>query len=320
MDPRTPGRLLLPAAVAAALCTGPAAGAHAPTAGPVAVVRHEVGLTPLLDRLIREYWTPARMAAAAPPVPALPQRPERRRASAPLQRDRAPAVTGALWTRGGAVARGTGKVFYTVAGRDHVCSAATVHSANRDVVITAAHCARPPGGRADNWIFVPGYRDGDGPHGGFTARRMFVPREWSRDPGGPAGGDHDVALVALAPAAGRHVVDVAGGQRLAFGGPGDRRTHVFGYPASGRYDGERLAYCSGVPALSRRDATAGRGLRCDLTRGASGGPWLTGFDPATGRGAITSISSFKFADDQATMYGPPFGPSVRHAYEQAQHA
>ncbi|MFI6521202.1 trypsin-like serine peptidase [Spirillospora sp. NPDC050679] len=320
MDLRTPGRPLLTAALTAALCTGPVTGAHASATGPAAVVPHEVGLTPPLDRLIRGHWTPARMAAADAPVRVPSHRPDRRRASAPFQRERTAAVTGALWTRGGAVARGTGRVFYTVAGRDHVCSAATVRSANRDVVVTAAHCVRPPGGWADNWIFVPGYRDGDGPHGGFTARRMFVPREWSRDPGGPAGGDHDVAMVALAPAAGRHVADVAGGLPLAFGGPGHRRTHVFGYPAAGRYDGERLAYCSGVPALSRRGATAGRGLRCDLTRGASGGPWLTGFDPATGRGAITSISSFKFADDQATMYGPPFGPSVRHAYEQAQHA
>ncbi|WP_067482268.1 trypsin-like serine peptidase [Actinomadura hibisca] len=308
MDLRTTGRLLLPAALTVAICTGPGAGAHASAPGPTGVTGHDVGLTPLLDGLIRRYWTPARMATASAPAPV------------PAPAPPARAVVGGLWARGGAVARTTGKVFYTVTGRDHVCSASTVRSANRDVVITAAHCVRPARGWATNWIFVPGYRDGNAPYGGFTARRMFVTAEWLRDPGGPVGGDHDVALVVLAPAAGRHVMDVVGGQRLAFDGPGGRRTHAFGYPTLTPYNGERLAYCSGDPARPRRGDTTGRGLRCDLSRGASGGPWLTGFDPATGEGVITSVSSFKFADDQTVLYGPPFGASVRRVYERAQRA
>jgi hypothetical protein len=57
-----------------------------------------------------------------------------------------------------------------------------------------------------------------------------------------------------------------------------------------------------------------------MTQGSSGGAWLSGFDPATGTGVITSVSSFKYADDGGTMYGPYFGATVRKLYEQAQHS
>jgi hypothetical protein len=55
-----------------------------------------------------------------------------------------------------------------------------------------------------------------------------------------------------------------------------------------------------------------------MTQGSSGGPWLTDFDPATGAGTFTSVSSFKYADDSGTMYGPYFGDAVRSLYDKAQ--
>ncbi|MEU5878274.1 hypothetical protein [Spirillospora sp. NPDC047279] len=295
MAPRPFGLLLVPAVVAAAAVSpGSAAGAGWSTADQVVrVVTHDVPFDADLDRRVRLYWTPGRMTAT----------------------ERGAAGTGALWTGGGLVARTTGKVFFSIGGRDFLCSASTVRSANKDVVVTAGHCVKAGRGAwAENWIFVPGYRDGGGPYGGFTARRMFTPDPWSQ----AGDGDYDVAMVAVAPSDGRHVVDLVGGQRIAFGGPGGRRTHAFGYPSAGGYGGERLAYCDGRPARDPRDETTGQGLRCDLTKGSSGGPWLTGFDPAAGTGVVTSVSSFKFADDQRTMYGPRFGEAVRRIYQRAQ--
>ncbi|WP_243772511.1 trypsin-like serine peptidase [Actinomadura barringtoniae] len=284
---RTAGVIGPAAVVVIAVSPSSAAGARPPVAEPAV---HSVQAT---AARIRAYWTPERRAAAAA------------------------GQAGALWTGGGAVARTTGKVFFTIGGRDFLCSGSTVRSANRDVVVTAGHCVKDgKGAWADNWIFVPGYRDGDSPYGGYTARRMFTPDQWSEH----ADGDFDVAMVAVAQADGRHVVDVAGGQRLAFGGPREAHTHAFGYPASGRWNGKRLAYCDGTPAPDRHAGTTGRGLRCDLTTGSSGGPWLTGLDPATGLGTVVSVNSFKYADDHATMYGPHFGDAVRRAYDQAQNA
>ncbi|MFI0450587.1 trypsin-like serine peptidase [Actinomadura sp. 6N118] len=289
MAPRSIGFLL----VTAALAMPPGSAADAGASAAVRVVTHDVPLDPDLERHVRRYWTPERMTATA-----------------------ARSTTGSRWMSYGQVGRTTGKVFFSIGGRDFLCSASTVRSANKDVVVTAGHCVKAGRGAwAENWIFVPGYRDGTGPFGGFTARRMFTPDPWSQ--GGD--GDYDVAMVAVAPSGGRHVVDLTGGQHIAFGGP-DGRSFAFGYPSTGAYDGERLAYCGGRPTADPRGETTGHGLRCDLTRGASGGPWLSGFDPATGTGVVTSVSSFKFADDHGTMYGPRFGDAVRRIYERAQNS
>src|SRR5690606_30088993 len=102
----------------------------------------------------------------------------------------------------GTVGATTGRVFLTLHGRDFVCSASSVHAANRDLVVTAAHCVKDGTGTwARNWTFVPGYDEGRRPYGAFTARRAFVTTRWSR--GGDD--DHDVAMVAVNTAGGRHL-------------------------------------------------------------------------------------------------------------------
>lgn len=224
------------------------------------------------------------------------------------------AVTmGALWP--GAALSTVGRVFFSMNGQDFLCSAATVRSTNRDLVVTSGHCAKNGSGAwAENWVFVPAYRDGGGPHGGFTARRMFVPDQWSTG----ADDGYDVAMVALAPSGGRHVADVVGFNEIAFGRPRGQQVHTFGYPSYDRYDGSRLAYCSGRPTDDPYGETRAQGLRCDLTQGSSGGPWMSGFDPATGRGTIVSVSSFKYADEDRVMYGPYFGDAIRRLYARAE--
>ncbi|WP_433326624.1 trypsin-like serine peptidase [Spirillospora sp. CA-294931] len=332
-------RTLVPV-IATTLATGAAAGALAPEPGSPPPAAPDLAARAVLTSpdAVRRYWTPGRMRAAertakptvthaeraawmrarrgvAEAEPAA--RSERRLRATRTSGARAGASGGALWTGGGVVARTTGKVFFTIGGRDSLCSAGTVRSANRDVVVTAAHCVKPPGqGWAENWIFVPGYRDGASPYGGFTARRIFAPDQWTRD----GNGDFDVAFVALSPADGRHVVDAVGGLPITFGGPDGQPAHAFGYPSAAPYNGERLAYCDGRPARDPNAATAGRGLRCDMTRGSSGGPWLTGFDPSTGGGTVASVSSFKYANDGGTLYGPRFGDAVRRLYERARTA
>src|SRR5258708_13911741 len=127
-------------------------------------------------------------------------------------------------------------------------------------------------------------------------------------------------MVALGTVDGRHAIDVVGAQKIAFDQPRGRQAYVFGYPATGRYDGEQLDYCSGRPRDDPRGLTDSQGLRCDMTQGSSGGAWLSKFNPATGTGVITSVSSFKYADDSVPNYGPYFGAAVHKLYDQAQHS
>ncbi|GAA0953540.1 hypothetical protein GCM10009560_76480 [Nonomuraea longicatena] len=185
-------------------------------------------------------------------------------------------------------------------------------------MVTAGHCVKDGAGEwAANWTFVPGYRAGGGrPYGTYTARRMFVAAPWSR-----SGDDsYDVGMVALNTSSGRHVADVVGTQEIAFN-PG-RGGHVygFGYPADPPYDGEQLVYCAGRLRDDPYGQTRDQGLACGMTAGSSGGPWLSRFDPATGKGLITSVSSFKYSDDRRTMYGPYLGDSAKALFTTAERA
>lgn len=321
-----PIALIVPAVSAVLAMFGGPATSH-PAPGVTAVTDHLIAAGP--DATLR-YWTVERMRRALIPRRPRPMRgrvpsdpgpatgtPVTIPGSAPVPQSARHGVEtpGALWTARGAVRATTGKVFFTIGGADYVCSAGTVSSANHDLVATAGHCAQDATGTwARNWIYVPGYDQGQRPYGAFAARHMYVPSAWSAH----ADENYDVALVALSPSAGRHVADVVGAQGIAFDQPRGSLVYGFGYPAGGHYDGERLTYCSGRTYPDSHKITKDEGLRCDMTEGSSGGPWLTRFDAGTGTGVVTSVSSFKYADDPATMYGPYFGNAVRHMYDRAE--
>ncbi|WP_165977536.1 trypsin-like serine peptidase [Nonomuraea diastatica] len=328
--------------------TGPGTGpaSVAPQAG---IVEHVAARTPADQQRVLDYWTPQRMAKALPiellglvtsgkgllsdltggrVLPALTgqtagQAVPGRTARTAVPRHHAAAApsastVGTRWGSGGLVARTTGRVFLTVAGADFVCSASTVKSANKDLVVTAGHCVKDGAGEwAANWTFVPGYGSGGkAPFGQYTARRMFVPDPWSR-----SGDDnYDVGMVALATSRGRHVADVVGTQEIAFNAPRGGQAYGFGYPADPPYDGGHLVYCAGRLRNDPHGQTRDQGLGCAMTAGSSGGPWMTTFNAATGRGTITSLSSFKYSDDQRTMYGPYFGDAAKALYTMAGRA
>ncbi|RCG32447.1 hypothetical protein DQ384_02775 [Sphaerisporangium album] len=320
-------------------------------AGPLrssGVVEHAAARTPAERRRVLGYWTARRMARALPagllgpvstlgalasgavprgaplrlasaptflgPPPGVPSRPGDRRMGATGARV---GVTGARWAAGGAVTRTTGRVFLTMRGVDYVCSAGAVRSRNLDVVVTAGHCVKDGVGVwAENWTFVPGYESGRRPYGVFTARRVFVPEAWSQ-----RGDDsHDLAMVALNPSERGHLNEVVGGQDIGFNQPRGLRAFGFGFPADPPFDGEHLVYCSGGLHGDPHNQTKDQGMRCDLTAGSSGGPWLSSFDSATGQGVVTSVSSFKYSDDPGTMYGPYFGDEARRLFDTAERA
>jgi V8-like Glu-specific endopeptidase len=251
--------------------------------------------------------------------------------------DEAPAAVagGAAWlagdtagrglrlVHGGPVAAAVGKVFFTLAAKDFVCSGALVRSRHADVVLTAAHCVRNGRGQwAASWTFVPGYDDGTDPYGQYTARRFFVSPRWT----GPQTGSerYDVAFVQVTP------VTADGARTLRAGAPaglpirfGASQTaaapspaYVFGYPALPPYTGQYANYCAGRATAS---ATRPGSVRtsCGMTAGDSGGPWLAGFSPLAGTGTITAVTAYKLSGNMRTLYGTVLGPSARALYLSA---
>ncbi len=318
-------------ALACAAGTGAAGRPGAGGAGGAVAAQATAGVAPQAAAV--RYWTPSRMAAAADAGSRLRQL--ARKSSPVPQAATAPWLTGDTagqglrWTHGGAVAAAVGKVFFTLAGEDYACSGALVGGKHPDVVLTAAHCVSSGPGRggaaqwATNWVFVPGFADGLPPYGEYTARRFFVSPDWT----GPAGGreQYDAAFVQVAAAtlhgaSGPWVsgtaqpppglpVEFAAGQDAA----PPSRSYVFGYPAQAPYSGLYLSYCAGPAVASSGSARTS----CGMTAGDSGGPWLAGFSPRAGSGAVFAVSTYKVSGNPRVLYGAVLGPQARALYERA---
>lgn len=318
------------AALACLTAAGPAYGAGPSAATPPAAAGYEpagaVRQAAADDggesREVLDYWTPRRMAEAAPLVPALngiaggvlPDGGTPGATGATAPQAAAGSSTGDPWREGGQVTRTTGKVFLTMNGRDFTCSASVVSADNRDTVITAGHCLKDGSGPwADKWVFVPGYANGENPYGRYTARQMFVAPQWADGPDD----SYDFGMAVLNRSGGEHVQDRVGAQPIAFGTEPADPSYSFGYPATGRFEGRRLHYCSGRPVDDNGGTTA-NGMACGMTEGSSGGPWLSGFDSESGKGTVVSVISFKYADDARTQYGPFLGEAARRLYDRAR--
>ncbi|WP_449060885.1 trypsin-like serine peptidase [Planomonospora algeriensis] len=243
----------------------------------------------------------------------------------------------------GAVPVTVGKVFFRIGGKDYWCSASSVASANRNLVATAAHCAYDAkmGRPAEYWIFIPGYDRGETPYGIYVGHSLNLHESFV----GKGDYDYDYAFVTVhdgfrwkpGKSAGSYEMetvgsleDNVGGQGLVFKrGPG-RYTFAFGYPAAPYLDGtkpfngQELKSCDG---LTRRQAAPARlveygvALKCGFTAGASGGPWLIGYDTRSALGYLNGVNSFAWDTDVDKRYdlisSPYFSLSTYVVYRYA---
>ncbi|MFH8405954.1 trypsin-like serine peptidase [Streptomyces sp. NPDC018019] len=220
---------------------------------------------------------------------------------------------GAPWTGGGAVTNTAGRVFFTYQGRTASCSGNAVTSANKSTVITAGHCVKLNGAWHSDWIFVPGYHDGQAPYGKWAASKTLATPQWTAS----EDINYDVGAAVVAPLNGQRLTDVVGGQGLAFNTGYNKPMYAFGYPAAAPYDGSKLIYCSGNTIKDPLFSTD-HGMSCNMTGGSSGGPWFTRFDEATGTGLQSSVNSFGYTFLPNRMFGPYFGADAENLYNQAQ--
>jgi len=282
---------------------------------------------------VAQYWTAERMRSAVPVEPergrpsidsriAVPERgaPGHVNAAAPsaLQQTAlrissrlgATAQDWAAWYR--PPGSTSGKVFFTGDdGVNRVCSGSTVNSGGKNVVFTAGHCVHGGGaGRRyfTNWAFVPGYRDGARPYGTWSARQLWSLNGWTNS----GNRTYDIgAAVMNIDAAGRRIVNVVGGQGIEWNYPLSQFMYQFGYPSRTPFNGERLQLCTGTTYSDGGH----QGIQCNMTEGASGGPWLDDFDGTFGR--LDSVNSWVFWDSNGNRYkwnGPYFGDGAHNLY------
>lgn len=236
-----------------------------------------------------------------------------------------PALAADRWT--GGTASTVGRIIWDAGnGQLGYCSGAIVDAPNGSVVATAAHCLRTPdhpSPPADAW-FVPAYDHGLSSYqrDGWRITAHHTPEEWDVSREMPAILPHDYAFVTVEEKDGRTIQERHGANRLAFEPvPEGEDVQVLGYPAVEPYDGESLRYCAGVTTVLREgqaEAANAGGLlleNCDLTAGSSGGPWLTGFDPATESGTVVAVMSV--GSGRGHVVGRPFPATARTLLERA---
>ncbi|MEU3773520.1 peptidase [Streptomyces sp. NPDC032472] len=222
---------------------------------------------------------------------------------------------GGAWTGGGAVVKTSGRVFFTFGDRTASCSGDSITSANGSTVITAGHCVKYQGTWHTNWIFVPGYDDGNAPYGQWSATKTFATDQWAAS----EDMNMDVGLAVVAPLNGQKLSQAVGAQGILFNGGYNKKMYSFGFPAAAPYDGKKLIYCSGSTGKDFL-LTKDHSLACNMTGGSSGGPWFQDFNEATGLGTQVSVNSFGYNFLPNRMFGPYFGNEAKAAYDKAQNS
>ncbi|MGW7824104.1 trypsin-like serine peptidase [Streptomyces puniciscabiei] len=262
--------------------------------------------------------------------------------------DRTKAGNGAVWGNG--PIDSIGRLFTTITEidpwgnlqhRDISCTATVVSdpaNPSHSVVATANHCVAsypyyknndprqgPDWSRPvwnTNLYFVPGYRDGAAPHGGFTIKTVIASHGYTY------GGDvsQDFAMLAMNPTADGHSIAEVGTQKIAFNAPrAGRFAYDFGYTAVGGQEpwktGQLLGYCAGEvahesdPSLSQLF-----GIPCEMDKGSSGGPTLVDFDPVTETGTVIGVNSLESStpDGEYTIDHTPLDDTARQEYALAK--
>ncbi|MFC5720796.1 trypsin-like serine peptidase [Streptomyces gamaensis] len=315
-------------------CVTPAVADPAPDDG---VLEHAGARTAADRQRVQDYWTAEKMkmvtrAGDAPD-------PVGKDADDLPGQDRTRPSSGAVWGGGGLVRKTVGRLFMTsyfkdesgkLQADDRSCTGTVVEGTAGSTVVTAAHCVLS-GDRGDqavwdtNVYFVPGYRDGAKPLGGFTVNTTFIPADYKEklSPGS------DVAMLAMNPAAdGRKISEITGTQKIRFGaqrGQG-QFTYDFGYSAEGYgkeepwRTGQLLGYCAGPAAKDDTHPEWNHwGVRCDMYRGSSGGPHFVDFDAKSGSGTVVGVNSNMNRKDGKTFeFAAPLGEAARKLYLRAQ--
>lgn len=300
------------ALVACGLLAVPAAANAAPPSVPPGIDQHAV---PAAEAAAAAgYWTSERMRAAVPADVLLAGK----SASTPASEVAAGApVTYGKPVQGGDIqpmataetpVPNIGKVFFTLNGRNYVCSGNSVSASNGSLVATAAHCVHAGKGKyATNWVFVPAYQNGAAPYGQWAATKLTAPTQWTK------GGDisYDTAFAKVGTLNGRTLSATVGGTAIAFNQARGLAYEAFGYPAAAPFTGQTLQSCAGTASPDPYGQTQSQGIPCDMTGGSSGGPWFLG------SGAQNSVNSFGYNNIPNVMFGPYYGSVAQQTYATA---
>jgi hypothetical protein len=250
-------------------------------------------------------------------------------------------ISNAAWTAGGAVQTAAGRIYFEMPANSkrkspwngYVCSGTVIDdaTANRSVILTAAHCVYDDVNKAfaRNVLFIPDQADTSGsgtdlncnndPLGCWTPAFGVVDSNWTNatfpdnipwdyayyvveDSGAHAGPGStsalDVAAGTLPVSFQEPYIDDGepGGTSIDF-------THALGYSYS---EDPNLMYCA--EDMTTEGAYNWWLASCGLSGGSSGGPWTQPMDTSLGTGPVISVNSWGYTTSPG-MAGPKLSGS-----------
>jgi V8-like Glu-specific endopeptidase len=267
------------------------------------------------------YWTPERMAAAKDLDFARPEGAGKAETSV-IKPDGpsgsvAPAAPSIAVDRAGIQLNeslAVGKVYFSTPWGGSSCSASTVASGKRRLVVSAGHCVHSGAGGVwySNWMFVPQYRSGNRPWGSFVAQNLTTRTAWITS--SSYSEDMSIAIMNNGGNWGLKVVDTVGGHGLRWNwGYGPFMT-ALGYPQN-LGGGEIQWYCQSGTWHAHDEVIR---MTCPMTYGSSGGPWLQEYNDANGYGYINSVVSHGDNPGNGEFDGPYFDNDIKSLYDFAE--
>lgn len=286
-------------------------------------------------RLSSEFWTPARLRAAAPRAllhvePADLEGPGDDRGE-PYE---VSAVEQTTYSSSSAAAAGStgrgpipfqrfqldpladpsyaahGMVFGSSPTGLFSCSGTAIASDNKSVVWTAGHCLELNDQPSENVVFIPGYQEGDEPFGRFPATLQVTPAAWQQR----EAPEFDFGAFTVGTnGSGQLLGDVVAPRGIAFNQQPTEQLQSFGYPGAPatKFDGEHLQSCRSQGSARILEGVVAMG--CDMQEGSSGGGWVMR------DGFVLSNQSFGNMRVWPNLgFGPYLGTTAKALYDQVR--
>ncbi|MEU6071532.1 trypsin-like serine protease [Streptomyces sp. NPDC047082] len=209
-------------------------------------------------------------------------------------------------------------------GKSTYCTGSVVHTAAKDIVLTAGHCGVGLNG-AKHRIFVPQYRNGesaaDQPHGVFPVTQVYLDPRYKKNTKAPTS-DLDLAFVWAGANSRGEVEDVTGALTFT---PTTSFTHkvtVIGYPSTDSVNPKHEPVRCPVTTAQLPGFRQMRMTCKGFYGGVSGGPWIEDYDPTTGTGKVIGNTGGyngggNDANDDWVTYSPIYGEDAQDLFNDA---
>ncbi|MFC7867689.1 trypsin-like serine protease [Streptomyces murinus] len=209
-------------------------------------------------------------------------------------------------------------------GGDTYCTGSVVHTAAKDIVLTAGHCGIGLS-KAAHRVFVPQYRSGESaaqqPFGVFPVLQVYTDPRYTANTKSAAS-DLDLSFAQVDANSRGKVEDVTGALTFTPTSGYSHKVTVIGYPGSGSVNPGHLPVRCPVTTSQLPGFRQLRMTCKGFYGGVSGGPWIEGYDSATGKGKVIGNTGGyngggNDADDDWVSYAPVYGKDAQNLFQHA---